>query len=118
MAAGRVDRPREGDVLLAKRNADSFIGTDLDKRLRELGVGHVIVTGLATEFCIDSTCRAALSRGYDLTLVEDGHSTPAPSPDSGLTAETIVTRYDQVLSWADYPDRDVGVIPAADITFS
>jgi nicotinamidase-related amidase len=75
------------------------------------GVGHVIVTGLATEFCIDSTCRAALSRGYDLTLVEDGHSTPAPSPDSGLTAETIVTRYDQVLSWADNPTATLGSSP-------
>jgi nicotinamidase-related amidase len=109
--------PHEGDILLAKRNADSFIGTDLDERLRGLGISHVVVTGLATEFCVDSTCRAALSRGYDLTLVEDGHSTPAPPPDSGLSAETIVTRYNQVLSWADYPDRDVTVSPAADVAF-
>jgi nicotinamidase-related amidase len=110
--------PRDDDVLLAKRNADSFIGTGLDERLRELGVSRVMVTGLATEFCIDSTCRAALSRGYDLTLVEDGHSTPAPPPDSGLSVGTIVARYNQVLSWADYPDRDVTVARAADITFS
>lgn len=109
--------PRDGDVLLAKRNADSFIGTDLDQRLRELDISHVVVTGLATEFCIDSTCRAALSRGYDLTLVADGHSTPAPPPDSPLSVETIVARYNQVLSWADYPDRDVRVTPAAEITF-
>jgi nicotinamidase-related amidase len=110
--------PRDGDVLLAKSNADSFIGTDLDERLRELGVSHVIVTGLATEFCVDSTCRAALTRGYDLTLVEDGHSTPAPPRDSGFTAEDIVARYNQVLSWVDYPDRGIKVLPAADITFS
>jgi nicotinamidase-related amidase len=43
--------PRDGDVLLAKRNADSFIGTDLDERLRDLDISHVIVTGLATEWC-------------------------------------------------------------------
>jgi nicotinamidase-related amidase len=110
--------PRHGDVLLPKRNADSFIGTDLDAQLRGRGVSRVVITGLATEFCVDSTARAALSRGYDLTLVEDGHSTPAPGPDSGLTTDTIVARYNQVLGWADYPDRDVAVIPAADITFA
>ncbi len=109
--------PRDGDVLLGKRNADSFIGTDLDKRLRDLDVSRVVVTGLATEFCVDSTCRAALSRGYDLTLVEDGHSTPVPASDSLLSVESIVARYNQVLSWVDYPDREVSVIPAADVTF-
>jgi nicotinamidase-related amidase len=108
----------DGDVLLAKRNADSFIGTDLDERLHELGISHVIVTGLTTEFCVDSTCRAALSRGYDLTLIEDGHSTTVPAPDSLLSAETIVSHYNQVFSCAEYPDRAVRVIPAADITFS
>lgn len=109
--------PRDGDVLVAKRNADSFIGTDLDERLRDLGVGRVVVTGLATEFCVDATARAALSRGYDLTLVADGHSTPAPPDGSGLSASTIVTRYNQVISWADYPDREVAVTPAADVAF-
>jgi nicotinamidase-related amidase len=110
--------PRDGDVLLPKRNADSFIGTDLDEQLRGRGVRRVVVTGLATEFCVDSTARAALSRGYDLTLVEDGHSTPAPDPDSGLTADVIVARYNQVLGWADYPDREVTVAKAADIRFT
>jgi nicotinamidase-related amidase len=109
---------RHGDVLLAKRNADSFIGTDLDERLRALGVSHVIVTGLTSEFCVDSTCRAALSRGYDLTLVEDGHSTTVPPPGSLLSAETIVAHYNQVLGGAEYPDREVTVIPAAGVTFS
>ncbi|HLI35778.1 MAG TPA: isochorismatase family protein [Streptosporangiaceae bacterium] len=104
-------------LMLAKRNADSFIGTDLDKRLRDLGVSRVVVTGLATEFCVDSTCRAALSRGYYLTLVEDGYSTPTPPPDSRLSAEAIVARYNQVLGWIDYPDRDITVTPAADVTF-
>ncbi|HEU4948552.1 MAG TPA: hypothetical protein VFT31_15490 [Kribbella sp.] len=61
--------------------------------------------------------RAALSRGYDLTLVEDGRSTPAPAPESGVSVDAIVARYNQVLSWADYPDRDVTVTPAADVTF-
>ena len=81
-------------------------------------MGHVIVTGLTTEFCVDSTCRAALSRGYDLTLIEDGHSTTVQAPDSPLSAETIVSHYNRVLSSAEYPDRGVRVIPAADITFS
>lgn len=91
------------------------LGTSLDEQLRERGVTAVVVTGLATEFCVDSTCRAALSRGYYLTLVEDGHSTPAPPASSGFTSQAIVTRYNQVLSWADYPDRDVRVRPADDV---
>jgi len=109
--------PRDNDILVPKRNADSFIGTDLDDQLRSLGVSRVVVTGLATEFCVDSTVRAALSRGYDLTLVEDGHSTPAPPADSGLTADVIVSRFNQVLGWADYPDRDISVVPASEVSF-
>jgi nicotinamidase-related amidase len=109
--------PREDDVLVAKRNADGFIGTDLDQRLRDMGIRRVVVTGLSTEFCIDSTARAALTRGYDVTLVEDGHATPAQPRDSELSAEAIVARYNQVFGWADYPDRDVTVTPAADVAF-
>ncbi|MEU5539210.1 isochorismatase family protein, partial [Streptomyces sp. NPDC020362] len=76
--------PQPDDIVLDKCSADSFLDTPLDGLLREHGVRRVVVTGFATEYCVDSTSRSALSHGYDLVLVADGHTTPERPADSPL----------------------------------
>ncbi|WP_121700469.1 isochorismatase family protein, partial [Streptomyces sp. E5N298] len=61
--------PREGEPVVDKTTPDSFLDTDLDAVLKAHGVTQVIVTGFATEVCVDTTARQALSRGYDLVVV-------------------------------------------------
>ncbi len=46
--------PREGEPVVDKTTPDSFLGTDLDGLLRGLGVTEVVVTGFATEVCVDT----------------------------------------------------------------
>jgi len=67
--------PREGEVRIDKEYGDSFEATDLEPRLAELGVERLVVAGAQTDACIRSTLHGALTRGYDVTLVSDAHTT-------------------------------------------
>lgn len=66
---------RPEDIRLRKAASDSFHKTELQALLQSNKVDHLIVCGLQSEFCVDSTVRGALARGYPVTLVADGHST-------------------------------------------
>ncbi|MNI06246.1 Streptothricin hydrolase [compost metagenome] len=89
-----VITPREGDLVLVKYETDSFHGTNLHEELQARGIGHVVVTGVQTEFCVDTTCRSAQRLGYRTTLVADGHST---FDTNRLTAEMIVGHHNDTL---------------------
>ena len=49
--------------------------TELDEVLGKLGATHIVLAGAATNWCIRATAYGALDRGYDLTLIEDAHTT-------------------------------------------
>jgi nicotinamidase-related amidase len=109
--------PRPGDVVLDKDSADSFLGTTLDDVLAEHAVQRVVVTGYATEYCVDSTARSALSHGYDLTLVADGHSTP-DRPDGVVpSAAQIIGHHNVTFGIIQYAGRTITVVPADEIRF-
>ncbi|MGA2490180.1 MAG: cysteine hydrolase family protein [Anaerolineales bacterium] len=86
--------PSKDDVIIRKRHPDAFQGTELRNELELLGIKHLIVAGLQTEYCVDTTCRRAYSLGYDVTLVQDGHST---WDTEHLKASQIIAHHNQVL---------------------
>ncbi|HIE04896.1 MAG TPA: nicotinamidase [Candidatus Latescibacteria bacterium] len=63
-----------------------FQGTDLDERLRREGVRRIFVGGLATDYCVLSTVRDALSLGYEVYLLEDGVRAVDLNPGDGERA--------------------------------
>jgi nicotinamidase-related amidase len=65
---------REGDVLITKRQWGAFYGTDLDQQLRRRGIRTIILAGIATNFGVESTARAAHDQGYELVFAEDAMS--------------------------------------------
>lgn len=65
----------EGDYRLRKTKANTFLETNLQEMLNQLGADNLIVCGYSTEFCIDSTIRYASSLGYTIELVADAHTT-------------------------------------------
>ena len=85
--------PKEGEPIVDKTFRDSFRETNLDDVLTRLGVKHLVLCGMQTEFCVDATTREAERRGYRVTLVEDGHATYA---DGGLTEEQIRNHVNRV----------------------
>lgn len=64
-----------GDPIVHKKHGDAFEETGLEADLAASGVGHVVIAGAHTDFCIRSTLHGALVRGYDVTLVSDAHTT-------------------------------------------
>jgi len=86
--------PKEGDVVIEKETPDAFHRTTLSQKLRSKGIEKLVIAGLQTEYCIDTTCRRAYSLEYDVVLVKDAHST---WDSSSLTAEQIVGHHNRVL---------------------
>lgn len=78
------------DQLIDKTACDSFAGTPLLDTLKASGTSTVIVCGLATEFCVDTTLRAALSHGFDVVALADAHTT---GDRPHLTAAQIVEHH-------------------------
>ncbi|OTB17509.1 hypothetical protein K445DRAFT_316126 [Daldinia sp. EC12] len=61
-----------GDPQIVYKNTyDAFINTDLDERLKRLGVERVVVCGCMTDCCVDTTARSAFNRGWETWLVKD-----------------------------------------------
>ena len=63
--------PVPGEVVLDKPGKGAFFATDLDAILRSRGVRQLVVTGVTTEVCVNTTVREANDRGYDCLVVGD-----------------------------------------------
>lgn len=84
------------DTTVEKLACDSFADTDLAAQLEASGTDTLYISGFATEFCVDSTLRAAASRGLLVVALSDAHTT-ADRPH--LSAEAIIAHHNWV--WAD-----------------
>ncbi len=67
--------PEQDEIVIPKTSSSVFISTNIHYVLGNLGVKHLIVSGVMTEQCIDSTVRDACDYGYLVTLVTDACAT-------------------------------------------
>lgn len=86
--------PLPEETVIRKAHWDSFQGTNLHQVLQEKNIDRLIVVGMQTEFCVDTTVRSALAKDYAVVFVKDGHTT-FDSPV--LKAEQIVAHHTHVL---------------------
>lgn len=84
-----------GDRFIRKTTPDSFLGTGLEDLLRSHNIGDLVICGMFTEFCVDTTTRRALALGFPVTLVSDGH-TSAGNPV--LTPQQVIAHHNETLS--------------------
>lgn len=97
VAPGRTERPRHsesfpagwtdlipeldqkpGDIVVTKRTWGAFASTDLEHRLKELGVTQVVVAGVATGTGVEATARQAYEHGFNVTLALDAMTDRPP----------------------------------------
>jgi nicotinamidase-related amidase len=105
--------PRDGEPILTKTSHNAFTTTGLQQLLTLNGVGHVIVSGIRTEQCCETTARVASDLGYEVTFVIDATATnPIENPDAApgrpvdeiladpmtLSAEDVIERTRYALS--------------------
>lgn len=68
-------RPREGETILQKHYPNSFRETPLLDHLRGIGADRLVVAGMMTHMCVDSTVRAAFDLGFACSLAHDACAT-------------------------------------------
>lgn len=111
--------PAPAEPIIHKKYNSSFADTDLDQRLKALGVSRIVLAGALTNWCIRSTAYAALERGYHLALASDAHSTESLQLPEGKTvpAESVVAELNTVLTWVSVPNVRTEVKPTEDLGF-
>ena len=92
--------PKEGDIVVTKRQWGAFYGTDLDLRLRRRGITTVVLGGIATNYGVESTARDGYERGYQLVLVEDAMNALRAS-DHAFAFDRVFPRIGLVCRTAD-----------------
>lgn len=105
--------PSPDELIIRKHASDAFYETSLRRELDALGIKRLIITGMQTEYCVDTTCRRAISEGYDVILVADGHTT---GDTDTLSAAQIIAHHNMTLAHLAHPDRTIIVKPSAEIT--
>ena len=63
--------PIEGEKIIHKSSYDAFYGTDLERWLRGMGVEEIVLIGVMTHLCVETTARSAFVRDLDVTVVGD-----------------------------------------------
>jgi nicotinamidase-related amidase len=94
-------KPQDGEPVLYKTAHNAFTTTNLAQRLTTDGIRELVVCGIRTEQCCETTARIAADLGYDVTFVTDATATqPITHPVTGkvLGVEEIKERTEFVLA--------------------
>ena len=68
-------RPQPGERIFRKEHNSAFRGTDLQHHLEERAVATLIVVGIQTEYCVDTTVRVAFEKGFEVIIPECTNTT-------------------------------------------
>jgi len=102
------------DIVVEKLANDSFYKTNLQELLTKHGIEKLYFTGCASDYCVDTTIKSALSKDYDITVVSDCHTT-ADRPH--CSAKTLIDFHNWL--WADMTQTKykIKVIPSSEVQF-
>lgn len=105
----------DSDLRIEKGYCNSFLETSLDDELKARGIQRLVVAGMQTDYCIDTSCRSAASHGYEVLLAGDAHST---FDHEHLAAEQIVAHHNRVLRQLPAGRGSVRVVSSGDVAFA
>jgi nicotinamidase-related amidase len=97
-----------------KLACDAFHETRLEAVLRELGVTELVVCGCKSQYCVDTTCRRAVTVGFPVVLVADAHSTDGRAH---LDAEAIVRHENVTLDGFGVAGAEIRVVASDALPF-
>ena len=89
--------PAPDEVVFVKRYCSAFQDTGLGDYLAAQGIDALAICGMQTEYCVDTTCRAAFERGLEVTLISDAHTTFG---SAALPAAAMIAHHNAVLGGA------------------
>lgn len=109
--------PRAGEPMIEKFYGDAFEDTGLESVLAALGVGRLVVTGAQSDACIRSTIHGGFTRGYDVTLVSDAHTTEDMTAWGAPPPGQVIAFTNMYWSYQSAPGRTGEAIKAAEVDF-
>lgn len=89
--------PLADEKIVDKRYSSAFKDTNLKAYLDEQGIERLIVMGMSTNFCIDTTIKVAFELGYTVAVIKDGTTTPYTAD---LPANDLIGQYETIWSWS------------------
>lgn len=101
-----VIKPLAGDPVVTKHRYSAFIGTNLDLILRSLGIQTLIVTGVGTPVCVESTVRDGFQMDYHIVVLSDCTGTSTVGEHSrtleriSMNFGTVAIAKDLIEAWA------------------
>jgi len=102
--------PLPGELVISKPGKGAFYATDLEPALKARGITRLVVTGVTTEVCVQTTMREANDRGYDCLLVEDG--TESYFPEFKQATLAMVRAQDGIVGWTARADTVLAALEA------
>lgn len=100
--------PASGEPVIVKNYPNSFVGTDLEKQLKASGRNNVVIAGLMTHMCVNSTTRGAFNLGFAPTVVA---AATATRDLPGINGQTVPAAAMQAASLAALADLFAVVVP-------
>jgi len=111
-------KPAKNEKIIHKLYRSAFEETELEEILAGLDIGHLVITGAQSNYCVRNTIHAGFERGFNITLVEDAHTTMDETWEGvKITAEQIVAELNCACSKYQLPDSFVDVAKAESIDF-
>jgi nicotinamidase-related amidase len=89
--------PLDGEIVIHKSGKGAFCRTDLEMILQQQNITHLIITGVTTEVCVQTTMREANDRGYECLLVED--ATESYFPEFKRATIDMVRAQGGIIGW-------------------
>lgn len=94
--------PLPDETLITKPGKGAFYNTDLDYLLRSQQITHLLIAGVTTEVCVQTTMREANDRGYECLLVED--ATESYFPEFKQATLEMVRAQGAIVGWTATTD--------------
>jgi nicotinamidase-related amidase len=89
--------PQPGETVIPKPGKGAFYNTNLEFLLKTQNISHLIVAGVTTEVCVQTTLREANDRGYECLLVED--ATASYFPEFKQATLAMVRAQGGIVGW-------------------
>jgi nicotinamidase-related amidase len=100
--------PLPGEKVLPKPGKGAFCRTDLEEYLQAKGITHLLITGVTTEVCVQTTMREANDRGYECLIVEDATDSYFPEFKSATIA--MIIAQGGIVGWASTSEEVVAAL--------
>ena len=103
------------DIRVRKTTPDSFLRTELQSILQVHGIQQLVICGMHTEFCVDTTTRRALALGFPVILVADAHTSAG---NAAISAQQVIAHHNATLTNITSFGPRVLAVASADVSFA